>query len=159
MKFCEIWEKIKNEPYEVQDMVLASLEAQLNVRYKQIIEEKVKNMGKVCDEIPSDEQGRLNLSIFSDEEWKKLGSNQYFELDLCRKLHLYVSEIGHNFYEYYKWGVIPDKIEIIPILRDDVPYEDLRELFSSISYIIHKVYESELIDIDDVTLSNLKKLP
>ena len=54
---------------------------------------------------------------------------------------------------------MPDELLIVPDLSDDVPYEDLKLLFLNISYIIHRVYESEFIDIDDETLSNLKKLP
>lgn len=159
MKICEIWEKIKNEPVEVKDMVIETLDPQLNVRFKQIIEEKIKNLGTVYEEIPRDHRGRLNLAIFSDEAWQELGYNKCLELDLFRIFHLYVRHIGLEIFEYHQWRVMPDELLIVPDLSDDVPYEDLKLLFLNISYIIHRVYESEFIDIDDETLSNLKKLP
>ncbi len=37
MKIYEIWYKIINESRDVQDMVLASLNGQLEVRFKQIL--------------------------------------------------------------------------------------------------------------------------
>lgn len=108
MKICEFWEKIKNKPPEVQDMVLTTLDAQLNVRFNQIIEQEIKKMGTVYEDMPRDIDGRLNLLIFSDEEWQKSGFDKYPELNLYRKLKSAVSDIWLNTYEYYQWGRLPD---------------------------------------------------
>ena len=159
MKIYQIWEKIKNESPDVQDMVIATLDSQLNVRFNQIIEQEIKKMGKVYEDLPRGEDGRLNLLLLSDEEWQKLGYHKYYDLNMYRNLKLVVRDIWLNTYEYYQWGRLPDDIEIVPILRDDAPSKAVKEVFLDISYIMHKVYESELIDIEDSTLSNLKKLP
>jgi hypothetical protein len=59
MKIYQIWEKIRHESPEVKDMVLATLDAQINVRFNQIIEQEIKKMGKVYEDLPRDADGRL----------------------------------------------------------------------------------------------------
>ena len=51
MKICEIWENVRNESWDIKDMVLASLEGQLNIRFKQIVDLEILKLGIKNDEV------------------------------------------------------------------------------------------------------------
>lgn len=159
MKIYQIWEKIRNESRDVQDMVLATLEPQLNVRYNQIIEQELKKLGDLDEILPKYIKSRFTLSRVSDKEWHERGYDIWLYPDLYRKLSLAVKDIAIDTFVYRNGGKLPDDIVIVPRLSDDVSSEDFHELVCLTSYIMHRVYESELIDIEDSTLTNLKKLP
>jgi len=70
-------------------MFLATLDGQLNVRFNQIIEQEIKKMGKVYEDLPRGEDGRLNL-LLSDEKWHEFGYDKNYYLNIYRNLKLVV---------------------------------------------------------------------
>jgi hypothetical protein len=154
MRIYEIWERIKNESDVVKDLVFVTLKRQSNLRFYEIIEQELKKMGTVYEELPPGIGSYRDLISLSDELWQEYGFDEYPNLTLYRKIKLAVGRITLTIDD--ERGNLPDNIEIMPIFRGDPPSGAVKELLSN---IIHKVYESELIDIEDNTLSNLKKLP
>jgi hypothetical protein len=151
MKIYQIWEKIKHEPDTVKDMVFVTLERQSNLRFYEIIEQELKKMGTVYEELPPGMGSYRDLISLSDELWQECGFDEYPNLTLYRKIELAVGHITLSIDD--ERGNLPDNIEIAPIFRGGSPSGAVKELLSD---IIHKVHESEFIDITDTAWFNLK---
>ena len=149
MKIYEIWEQVKNEPIEIRAMVLALLNPQLDFRFEQIVDEEIKKLGIVYgNECIAN---YLLLKLASDKSLYEFGLIDHYELMLYRELLSVVNTITVNTEDDY--GYPADDIDIQIGFKNSTPSKELLELLLN---ILHKVYESEYIDITDSTLSNLK---
>jgi len=80
MKIYDIWYKIINESRDVQDMVLASLNGQLEVRFKQILVSEINKLHVTFDD------GSIacycDLQLLSDESLQSEGIDKHTALML-----------------------------------------------------------------------------
>lgn len=150
MKICEIWENVRNESWDIKDMVLASLEGQLNIRFKQIVDLEILKLG-----IKNEEVGDLVdydiVVLLCEETWRSLGLDKNINLYMFRELIFAVDRVKVSTNDEY--GNPSDCIYIEADIKQCIKSKTVRVLLSD---IMHKVYISEFIDIRDTTLINLK---
>jgi len=144
MKIYEIWEKIKNESQDVQDMVLSSLNGQLNVRFRQVIDKEIKNLGIVHEDLPGGVVCYYDLIFLCDESWIDLGFNKDPDLPIYRELVFTVNTIETTTEDDY--GNPVDFINMDVVYKNGFPSKAVKDLLCN---ILDKVYVSEFIDIED----------
>lgn len=149
MKINQIRQLIKNESRDVQDMVIASLDGQVDVRFRQIVDDEIQKLGVIFDGDHIADYGILK--ILSDENIHDLGLDKHPELMLYRDLILLIENVRLDrdeiFYECEYVGLEAD------LRRDASRSQPVRDLFQK---IMGQVYESEYIDITESTFLNLK---
>ena len=150
MTIDEIWEKIRNESDDIKDMVLASLDGQLTVRFKQVVDWEINKLCIVDEELHSGFVGYGCLTIH-EESWQELGFDKDPNLPLYREMVLVVDKLRAVTDTIY--GTPGDCIEI-EVDHSECSSQAVRDL---VFKICDKIEESEFIDITDTTLSNLKK--
>ncbi len=151
MKIYEIWEIIRNEPRDIQRMVLSSLDGQLNVRFEQVVDWEINKLCIVDEEIPGGFVGYHDVIFLCDESWLDLGFDKDPNLPLYREMILAVDKLRAVTDDIY--GNPDDCIDIEVVFRGNSPSEAAKDLLGNIR---DKIYESEFIDITDTSLSNLK---
>jgi len=141
MKIYEIWEKIKNESLDVKDMALASLNGQLEVRFRQVVYKEIRKLGVVYgNEFIAD---YYDLKFWSDGSLKIEGLDKNSDLMLNRELIIAVDTVRTDIEDDY--GNPSDDIDIEAVFENSRPSEASMDLLPN---IMEKVYDSEFIDID-----------
>jgi len=151
MKIYEIWEMIINESRVVQDMAFASLDGQLNVRFREIVDLEITKLCIVHEDMAGGFIGYWDLKL-SDESWQELGFDKDFNLSLYRELIL--SIVTLRFATDDDYGNPSDSIDIAVNFKHPSPSKAATDLLGN---ICDKILESEFIDISDTSISNLKK--
>lgn len=149
MTIDKIWEKIRNESDDIKDMVIASLEGQVEVRFKQILEKEIRKLAVTYDDGSIAEY--CDLQLLSDESLQSEGLGKHSDPMLYRELTLTVDTFWVR--TDYAYGNPEDEIYIEAVFRNGSPSIAAKELLPN---IFNKFDVSEFIDITDSTLSNLR---
>jgi hypothetical protein len=148
MKINEIWEKTRNQPQDVQDIVLASLNGQLEVRFRQIADKEIRKLGAVLgDEFTVT---YYDLVLLDDESLKSEGLDKNHTLMLYRELMLSVNTVRTDVEDDH--GNPSDDIDIEVVFEHGRPSEAAMALLPN---IMDKVYSSEFIGIDESYLKSI----
>ena len=141
MKIYEIWGKIKDEPKDVQDMVISALNGQLEEIYKYILNEEVKKLGVVYNNnLIADYNTLISMCA---ESLDSSGLNNHSNLMLYRELIFSVLVVQTKTQN--KYGKPTNNIDIEAFYKDGTQSQAVNRLLRN---IMVKIYESEFIDID-----------
>lgn len=151
MKIYEIWEQIKNESIDIKYIVLASLNAQLKIRFEQIVDQEVMKCGVIVGKNLVVDY--LELRFSSEEDLHDLGLDKHSDLMLYRDLIFLVDDVVAC--TDTDLGNEAEEIDIEACLSNSG--SRAQPVLDLLSNVLGQVYESEYIDISDSTLSNLKQ--
>jgi len=144
MKIHDISERIKNESQDVQEMIIASLNGQLEVRFRQVVDKEIRKLGVVYGVVYGNEfiADYSDLELLCDESLKDEGLDKNSDLMLYRELILSIESLRTDMEDDY--GNPVDDIDIEVVFKHNRPSEAAIDLLRN---IVKKVYESDFLDI------------